>query len=362
MQKLKYFCPWFLSKKTSWSGTHMSLFNALSCYYDVEDIDVGTRRLIPFLNQLKMKLFKIDPHLSNYKYENKIANKSLKKDDIVFQFTVSNYSDKYYSFLYVDLLFHFIKYIRETDKLASKYIGFTSVNGELLDKLLLDEKNFFNSPKSYIFTMSRCLRDFLINKKLIDEERVKYVGGGINIDIKKFDGSKRSGKRFLFVGKDFDRKNGPIVVEAFKKVKEKYNDVELFIIGPKEKHIENGINFLGRLTFSETTSYFNLCDYFVMPSLAEAYGLVFIEALSFGLPCIARNAFEMPYLIKDDINGYLLKDSFSTSELVSYMEKLLISDNIKNNVLKSRKEYIQEYNWDSAARRIKEKIDDITNK
>ena len=36
-----------------------------------------------------------------------------------------------------------------------------------------------------------------------------------------------------------------------------------------------------------------------MPSYFEAYGLVFIEALTYGLPCIGRNAFEMPNFIQD---------------------------------------------------------------
>ena len=53
----------------------MSLYKALSCYYDVEDIVVGTRRLIPFLNRLKTKIFKIDPQLNDYKYQNKITKK-----------------------------------------------------------------------------------------------------------------------------------------------------------------------------------------------------------------------------------------------------------------------------------------------
>lgn len=75
MQKLKFFCPWPLNKTISWSGTHMSLYKSLSCYYDVEDNDVGTRRLIPFLNRLKTKIFKIDPQLNDYKYQNKITNK-----------------------------------------------------------------------------------------------------------------------------------------------------------------------------------------------------------------------------------------------------------------------------------------------
>ena len=49
-----------------------------------------------------------------------------------------------------------------------------------------------------------------------------------------------------------------------------------------------------------------MCDVFCMPSYFEAYGLVFVEALTFGLPCIGRNCYEMPYFIEDGKTGLLL--------------------------------------------------------
>ena len=50
-----------------------------------------------------------------------------------------------------------------------------------------------------------------------------------------------------------------------------------------------------------------MCDVFCMPSYFEAYGLVFVEALTFGLPCIGRNCYEMPYFIEEGKTGLLRK-------------------------------------------------------
>lgn len=88
-----------------------------------------------------------------------------------------------------------------------------------------------------------------------------------------------------------------------------------------------------------------------MPSYFEAYGLVFIEALVYGLPCIGRNAYEMPYFIKDNETGLLLKND-SPDELAQLMERLLFDNEIKRNVVSNRDNYIKEYSWDSVAQRI----------
>lgn len=53
----------------------------------------------------------------------------------------------------------------------------------------------------------------------------------------------------------------------------------------------------------ELSDLFNKCDIFVMPSYFEVYGFVFIEALTYGLPCTGRNAYEMPYFIQNAETG-----------------------------------------------------------
>lgn len=59
-----------------------------------------------------------------------------------------------------------------------------------------------------------------------------------------------------------------------------------------------------------------------MPSYFEGFGLVFVEILIFGLSCIARNIFEMPYLIEDKKTGYLINED-NPADLADRMEDLL---------------------------------------
>jgi len=88
-----------------------------------------------------------------------------------------------------------------------------------------------------------------------------------------------------------------------------------------------------------------------MPSKFEAYGLVFIEALVYGLPCIGRDAYEMPYFIKENETGYLLREE-SPQTLAGLMEKALANEKMKENVRSKREYYIKEYSWETVAKRI----------
>jgi len=47
----------------------------------------------------------------------------------------------------------------------------------------------------------------------------------------------------------------------------------------------------------------------IVPSLAECYGCVYCEANAYGLPALARDTGGVSEIIKDGINGLLLKSN-----------------------------------------------------
>lgn len=103
-----------------------------------------------------------------------------------------------------------------------------------------------------------------------------------------------------------------------------------------------------------------MCDLFCMPTYFETYGLFFfVKALTFGLPCIGGNCYEMSFLIQegnssvhsDNATGLLLNHD-DPMELASLMLRVLHDDSFSYNVLSRRNEYIHEYSWDTVAERI----------
>lgn len=359
--ELNYICTWEKDKSLTWSGTTYSLYKALKNKCNVNDYDITLNNIekkIIKLSQLRLnknsiKTNKLYSFVEEKMYKNKF--KRVDKSNECVNLQIGDYiktKDPYY--VYQDLSIDSLIYYKVNSQELFKYSGYQYATENDLKKRRSRQLEFYKNSEG-IFTMSKWLQENLINYTGIGKEKVHHVGAGINIDVNKIKKVNKKNNKILFVGRDFYRKGGDIVYEAFKILKEKYNpDAELFIIGPKEfpySEIYDGVNFLGDLPYDKLSYYFNECDIFCMPSRFEAYGLVFIEALVYGLPCIGRNEFAMKEFIQDGYNGFLIEDD-DKNKLAIKMNDLLKNKDIKNNVLKNRERYIAEYSWDNVANKI----------
>lgn len=364
--KLLYVCSWNKVKEKTWSGTTYSLYEALNKKKEVQDLNVNINKIDKILLVLS-SIFKIT--LKNGKlsvpyrfsplreklYKSKLNRllKNSKKDDIVLQ--VGEYGIcENHTYIYQDLSIDSLMYYKENKSDLFKYSNFEDYSIEYL-KRRRDEQIEFYKNADGIFTMSKWLANNLVQVSNIDYKKVHWVGAGVNINIDDIKEIKKENNKILFVGRDFFRKGGDLTYEAFKILKREYMpNAELYIAGPQKWPMDDmitGVKFLGDVNSSELSKYFNMCDIFCMPSRFEAYGLVFIEALVFGLPCIARNEFEMPNFIKDGYNGFLIEND-DASFLAKRMYELLNNKEIKENVLSNREEYISKYSWNGVADRM----------
>ena len=81
------------------------------------------------------------------------------------------------------------------------------------------------------------------------------------------------------------------MLEAWKKLG--WKDAELVLAGswqlakPMERHLPAGVRHAGQLAHAELMALFRDCDWLVLPSNIEGYGLVILEALAQGLPVMA---------------------------------------------------------------------------
>ncbi len=356
---------------TTWSGTNYSIYKALQNYYDVVSHPIVFSKVEKNVGLLRKVIQKLFPRFSDFSiYSNKKSQGKLNRMEfseeekaiLLFGELNSRYVRK--CFVYQDLTVNYLADLYNSD---SKLLQYTPLSANTSSKVVdkrLSMVNQFYANCNGLFTMSHWLCDYMKNSGVISPEKVHFVGAGCNIDITKVDNSKKKGNKFLFVGKDFERKNGKLVVKAFELLHKNHPDTELYIVGPKTQsecgELGDGIVFLGRKTFNELIEYYNLCDYFVMPSLFEAYGIVFGEALIFGLPCIGNHCYAMPEFITEGENGFLIYHN-DPCELADRMEDLLANRNIAENVMGDREEYIKKYSWDSVAQRMYDIIESQNN-
>lgn len=96
----------------------------------------------------------------------------------------------------------------------------------------------------------------------------------------------------LFVGKDWARKGGDLLVAAFRSLKRKFPKARLTIMGCTPDVAGDGIEIMGFLDKAEEASRkriddtFRRATIFCMPSEWESTGLVYMEAALFGLPLV----------------------------------------------------------------------------
>lgn len=190
--------------------------------------------------------------------------------------------------------------------------GVNSARGGLA-RLVRFERGAFDR-KDLIFTTSDWLRGSFIDDFGQPADKVITVGAGPNFHELPDVPERAAGPaRFLFVGKDFPRKGGPEVLEAFAALRTTHPDAELWIVGAPDAPADApGVQNLGVISRSEPggdarlTDLYSRATAYVMPSRYEPFGFVFLEAMSFGLPCIAAATCAMPEIVRDGESGHVV--------------------------------------------------------
>jgi len=168
--------------------------------------------------------------------------------------------------------------------------------------------------------------------------------------IRRREGPRR---RLLFVGRDFARKGGAETVAALAMLRRDVDPtIQLTIAGPAkwpmDGGVPDGVNFVGNVPPEHVAALYDEHDVFVLPSKFEAFGIVFVEALSRGLPCIARNDFAMPELVHPGVNGALV-NSESPDELATAIAGLLVDDAVFAQTQRRSADAAAFYTWRRAA-------------
>jgi len=169
-----------------------------------------------------------------------------------------------------------------------------------------------------IFTLSERLRRSFVEDFGLPPDRVHAVHAGPNFDVTQI---PRDTPRddlnhpptILFVGRQFHRKGGDLLVQAFRRVRERLPHARLLIAGPPAAPTDDpGTSFLGDLNKNDPGGWaalvaaYRSADVFCLPTRFEPFGIAFIEAMCFGLPCVGTDAWAVPEMIVDGETGFTI--------------------------------------------------------
>jgi glycosyltransferase involved in cell wall biosynthesis len=110
----------------------------------------------------------------------------------------------------------------------------------------------------------------------------------------------------LFVGGDFFRKGGDLLLDVFRK--RLRGKAELSLVTTANLPPEPGVHVYKNLKANsvELRDLYAASDVFVLPTRADCYSLVCMEALAAGLPVVTTDVGGLPDVVREGETGYVV--------------------------------------------------------
>jgi glycosyltransferase involved in cell wall biosynthesis len=177
-------------------------------------------------------------------------------------------------------------------------------------ELWLDAEREVLATADGVLIGSQFLREILVNRYQVDPAKVLFVGTGSPPlgDAVVRDAPPET-PTLLFIGKDFERKGGAVLLEAFPLVRKQIPNARLHVVGPLSvtQGLSEGVVIVGRVDDrARMRELVQGASVFVLPTLHDSFGFVFLEAMSMGLPCVGTRLFAIPEIIEDKVTGLIV--------------------------------------------------------
>jgi glycosyltransferase involved in cell wall biosynthesis len=215
----------------------------------------------------------------------------------------------------------------------------------------------------YVFAKTDFLRDALIDDYGCEPERVIRVGSGSNIMVHALDGKRYDRQVALFVGIDFERKGGPVLLRSWRTVRERLPDAELWVVGPKRRPAaadQPGVRWHGFVSDRRRLAeLYGQATVFVLPSLFEPWGGVLMEARGHGLPCIGTDRGGFRESIEDGVNGILVPAGEAESLAEALVDLLGDPDRAARMGRHGHAEVLTEHTWERVADRMAPYVEQV---
>lgn len=174
----------------------------------------------------------------------------------------------------------------------------------------------------------------------IEKKKMRVIYNGIQLNTNAAQRKTRENDIYhlLYIGRVVEIKGIELLIRAVYDLCKEGHRIELEIVGDgvamercqvlcHELHIQDKIFFRGIQMNKEP--YFNKADIFVYPSICqEAFGISIIEAMDYGVICIASDVGGIPEIITDGVDGYL----FQRNDTVDLEQKISLAIRTIENV------------------------------
>lgn len=210
-----------------------------------------------------------------------------------------------------------------------------------------------------IITISESVKNDLINNLKFDPDKINVTYLGVDHDLFKPRKAEPEKNIIGYVGALGKRKNVGLIIRAFYKLTKNMNvKAKLYILGrgPQKQslielvrrlNIGDDVKFFDFIPESGMPGFYSRLKLFVLPSLAEGFGLPIVEAMACGTPVITSNISSMP-----EISGgaAVTINPYSVDELAEAMNEVLSDDSYRRSVIKKGLKRADFFDWKKTAK------------
>ncbi|MFC1567288.1 glycosyltransferase family 4 protein [Thermodesulfobacteriota bacterium] len=247
------------------------------------------------------------------------------------------------------------------------------------------EQKAFNNPKGpIILPVSTLVKEEILKVYDVPESKIRVIHPGVSMD--RFSTHSRETcrqeirQRFnlslddvvvLFVSMNFELKRLDLVIKGIADLVEKEgqaSNMKLLVVGKGDSKrfmaLAHDLGISKRVVFAGVTNevekYYLACDIFAMPSKLDTFGLAVLEAMAASLPVIITSRVGARDIVKSGINGFILSENPSVSEMTASFAALTKSEKRLQMGENSRQIAIR-HTWDTTAERVAELYQQLIN-
>ncbi len=221
---------------------------------------------------------------------------------------------------------------------------------------------------SAVIAVSKSLADAVADLG-VDRSKIIILPNGV--DTSQFIPADTQNSNILFVGSLTKNKGVHYLLQAFAQIAQIFPEMRLQIIGDGSSKgefqnqamslgISHRVDFFGQVPPSQVRIIMRQALMFVLPSLSEGFGVVILEAMASGIPCIGSRVGGIPDLITPDTG--ILVDPMNSQAIADAMRYLLENpDKRKMMSTCARLRSIQDYDWLIVAKRYIEVYEKVIN-
>lgn len=232
------------------------------------------------------------------------------------------------------------------------------------------KRNILKEINAEYLVHSDWMKNLLIESNI---DNINLIPLGIDINKFKIDNYKNSREYFnindkekiLFFRSSDAFKGTNYIIEALDKY---INDENITIMTCGKKNLINKLKNkykiieLGTIENEKLFKAYSACDIFLMPSTAESFGMMAIEAMAFSKPVIIFDNTALPAVTHAPECGYLVEDKNSKKLALAIKELLENDEERKKRGILGRKIVEENYNIENYNKNIEKLYQKVFNK